>query len=106
MRAVCQRVSRARVTVDGVAVGEIAPVNGQLAALVPYVVQRPARGRPNEHVNVGAKQDERLGHVRAHEAVGARDERGPPLVRVGEIAAQRFDGTTGPERGGVRRHVS
>ena len=72
--------------VDRRLVGQVGEVHLQPAAQVPDVVQRAARGRAHERVHVRAELDERVGQVRAHEAVGARDEHRPAAVDVAELA--------------------
>ena len=42
--------------------------------------------------------DERLGQVRAHEPVGARDEHGPAAVDVAELAPEVGDRLVAPDR--------
>ena len=44
-----------------------------------------------------AEVDERLGQVRAHEAVGAGDEHGPAAVDVAEVAPQLVERGVGPD---------
>ena len=51
---------------------------------------------------LGAELDERVGQVRAHEAVGARHEHGTSLVDLAEIAAELVERVIGP--GSVGRH--
>ena len=60
----------------------------QVAAEVADVVQRARGGGAHEGDHVGAELDERVGQVRAHEAVGARDEARAALVDVAEVAAE------------------
>ena len=69
----------------------------QAAAQVPDVVQRAARGRADERVHVGAELDQRVGEVRAHEAVGAGHEDGASLVDVPELAAEIVERGACPE---------
>ncbi len=52
------------------------------------LLSAPRRGRAHEGDHVGAELDERVGQVRAHEAVGAGDERRAPGVGVTEVTAQ------------------
>ncbi len=75
--------------VDGRLVGEIGEVDDQLPVEVADVVQRAARGRAHEGVNVRVEGDERLRQVRAHEAVRSRDQAGSSCEEVAVVAAQR-----------------
>ena len=84
------------------AVGEVCEVDLEPAAEVPDVVQRAARGRADECVDARAELDERVREVRAHEAVGARDEDGAPVVDVPELAAEVVERGACPES--VVRH--
>src|SRR5205823_5204139 len=90
--------------VDGGAVGEVGEVNLHAVAQVPDVVQGAARGGAHEGVDAGVEVNERLGQVRAHEAVGAGDEDGPAAEDVNELAAQGGQRVVGPRRV-VVRHV-
>ena len=56
-------------------------------------------------MDVGADLDERIGQVRAHEAVGARDEHGAAGVGVAELATQVGEGVLGPDRVGLIRNT-
>src|SRR5262249_45705597 len=58
----------------------------------------------NERVHVGAELDERVGQVRAHEAVRARDKHSPAAVDVRELGAQLVEVGIGPD--GVGRHAA
>jgi hypothetical protein len=49
--------------VDRMPVGEVAPMDGQVCAQVRKVVERAARRRADERMDVGADPDERLGEV-------------------------------------------
>ena len=73
----------------------------QLPPEVPDVVQRAAGGRAHEGVDVGAEVHERLGQVRAHEAVRAGDEDGPVGVGLAEVVLERDELVLGP--GGLGR---
>ncbi len=73
--------------VDRRPVGEVGEVDLQPVAEVPDVVQRAARGGPDERVDVGPELDQRVRQMRAHEAVGAGHERGSPVVEAGELVA-------------------
>ena len=42
-------------------------------------------------ITFGAELDERVGQMRAHEAVGAGDEARPALVGVAEVAPERVE---------------
>ena len=75
--------------VDRRAVGEVGEVHLEVAAPVPDVVERAARGRANERMDVGAEREEGLREVRAHEPVGAGDEDRAAAVHVAEVAPQR-----------------
>ena len=86
--------------VDGALVGQVGEVHLHPSAEMTDVVQRPARGGADERVHVGAELDERVGEVRAHEAVRARDERRPARVDVGELPTELGDGVLGPDRVG------
>ena len=88
--------------VDRRAVGEVREVDLEAAAQVADVVQRAARGRADECVHGRAELDERVREVRAHEAVGARDEDGAPVVDVPELAAEVVERGACPES--VVRH--
>ena len=67
-------------------------------AQVRDVVQRAARGGADEGVDVRAQLDERVGQVRAHEAVRAGDEHGAPGVDVAEVALERVEVGRSPDR--------
>ena len=71
--------------VDRGAVGQVGEVDLQRVAQVADVVQRAARGRAHERVDVGAERDERFGQMRAHEAVRAGDEHRPAAVHGLEL---------------------
>ena len=92
--------------VDRRLVGEVGEVHLEPVAEMPDVVQRAARGRAHERVDVGAELDERVGEVRAHEAVGAGDEDGAPAVGVAELAAELLEGGVGPGGVGHRAYAS
>ena len=49
-------------------------------------------------MHVRAELDERIGQVRAHEPVGARDEHGAAPVDVAEVALERVEVGRGPDR--------
>ena len=68
------------------------------------VVQRARGGRAHERDHVGAELDERVGQVRAHEAVGAGDEARAARVGVAEVAPQRVELVLRPDGGIVARH--
>jgi hypothetical protein len=89
--------------VDRRAVGEIGEVDLELAPQVPDVVERSARRRPHEGVDVRAERDERVRQVRAHEPVGARDDDRPTAVDVGELAPQAVQVALGPDRFAAHR---
>ena len=74
----------------------------EAVAEVADVVQRAARRRADEGVDVRAELDERVREVRAHEAVGAGDEDRAALVDVPELAAEVVERGACPE--GVVRH--
>ncbi len=82
--------------VDRGLVGEVGEVHLEPAAQVPDVVQRAARGGAHERVDVGADRDERLGQVRAHEAVGAGDQHGASAEDRPELVAQLGERLVGP----------
>ena len=88
--------------VDRRAVGEVREVDLEPVAQVADVVQRAARGRADERVHRRAELDERVRQVRAHEAVGARDENGAAVVDVPELAAEVVERGACPES--VVRH--
>src|SRR5205085_11219725 len=86
VRAVARRVAElADEVVDGGAVGEVGEVNLHAVAQVPDVVQGAARSGAHEGVDAGVEVNERLGQVRAHEAVGAGDEDGAAAEDVTEV---------------------
>ncbi len=85
--------------VDRGAVGQVGEVHLQLLAQVPDVVQRPARRGAHERVHVRAQLDERVGQVRAHEAVRAGDEHRPASVDVPELLPQRLERGVVPDAG-------
>ena len=74
--------------VDRGAIGEIGEVDRQPVAEMRDVVERTARVRAHEGMDRCAKLDERIGEVRAHEAVSAGDENRTSFVDVTELAAQ------------------
>ena len=74
--------------VDRRAVGQVGEVDLEPVAEVPDVVQRAARRRAHERVHVRAELDERIGQMRAHEAVGAGDEHSAAAVDVAEVGAK------------------
>ena len=84
--------------VDRRLVGEVGEVHLELLAQVPDVVERAARGRAHERVDVRAELDERLGQVRAHEAVGAGDEHRASVVELGEVGSQARERFLVPDR--------
>ena len=84
------------------AVGEVCEVDLEPGAEVPDVVQRAARRRANECVDVRSELDECVREVRAHEAVGAGDEDCAPVVDVPELTAEVVERGACPE--GVVRH--
>ena len=55
------------------------------------VVERTARRGAHEGVDVGSELDERVGQVRAHEAVGARHEHRAAAEHVAELAPKRVE---------------
>ena len=57
---------------------------------------------PTGPIVLGAEVEERLGQVRAHEAVGARDADGAAAIDVAEVAAQALDVALRPDN--VVRH--
>ena len=67
----------------------------QAVAEVPDVVQRPARGRPNECVDVRVQRHERLCQMRPHESVGTRDEHGAAAVDPVELRLKIGSGRVG-----------
>ena len=71
--------------VDRRLVGQVGEDDAQLPAQVADVVQRARRGRAHERDHVGVELDERLGQVRAHEAVGAGDEARAAGVGIAEL---------------------
>ena len=70
----------------------------QPAAEVRDVVQRAARRRAHERVDVRTELDERFGEMRAHESIGAGHEHRPVLVVLGELLAQLRERFVGPHR--------
>ena len=82
--------------VDRGAIREVGEMHLELSAAVTDVVERAARGRANEGVDVGAERDQRLGEVRPHESVGTGDEHRATAVDVAEVAAQRGVVVLGP----------
>ena len=103
VRPVVRRVPQlTHEVVDRRAVGEVCEVDLQAAAEVADVVQRAARRCADERVDGRAELDERVGEVRAHEAVGARDEGRATFVDVPEVAAEVVERCACPE--GVVRH--
>jgi hypothetical protein len=92
--------------VDRVTVGQVAPVDGDVAPEVADVVESAARSRTHERVNARAEEDERIGDVRAHEAVGARHEGRAAGVDVAELTAERLDRAARPEWVRALRHSS
>ena len=74
--------------VDRRLVGEVREDHAQPPLQVADVVQRARRGGAHERDHVGVELDEGLGQVRAHEAVGARDQAGPARIGVADLAAQ------------------
>ena len=74
----------------------------EVVAEVRDVVERAARGGPDERVDVRAERDERVGQVRAHEPVGAGDEDGAAAVDVGELLPEVCEVALAPDR--VVRH--
>ena len=74
----------------------------EAVAEVRDVVQRAARGRAHERVDVGAEPDEPVREVRAHEAVRAGDEHGAAFVDVSELLPEIVERAGCPE--GVVRH--
>ena len=87
--------------VDRRLVGQVGELHLQPVAQVRDVVQRATRGRTHERVHVGADLDERIRQVRAHEAVGTRDEHGAAAVDVAELATKVGEGVLGPDRVGA-----
>jgi len=78
--------------VDRGLVREIRKVHLQLLAQRCDVVQRAARRRANERVDVRVELNERIGEVRAHEPVGAGDETRPPAEEVAEVPPEISNG--------------
>ena len=74
--------------VDRRLVGQVGEDDAQPVLQVADVVQRARRGRAHEGDHVGVQVDERLGQMRAHEAVGARDEAGAAGVVLAELRLQ------------------
>ena len=103
VRAIRRVAELAHEVVDRGAVGEIGEVHLELAAEVPDVVERAARGRAHERVDVGAERDERLGEVRAHEAVRSRHEHRAAPVDVAEVGAQPVEVALVPDRVAAHR---
>jgi hypothetical protein len=54
---------------------------------MPDVVERAARRRAHEGVDVGAELDERIGQVRAHKSVRTRHENGASGIELGEVGS-------------------
>ena len=92
--------------VDRGLVGQVGEVDAQPVAERADVVQRAARGRTDEGVDVGAEVDERVGQVRAHEAVRAGDEHGAALVDTAEFPGQVGERFLGPGDVAHREEVS
>ena len=88
--------------VDRDLVREVGEVHLDPAPELPDVVERAARRRADERVHRGAELDERLGQVRAHEAVRAGDDDGAAAVDVSELVAEVVERGACPE--GVVRH--
>ena len=59
-----------------------------LLAQMADVVQRTARRRAHEHLDIGVEMDERFGQVRAHEAVRSGDEARASGEELAELAPQ------------------
>ena len=85
------------------AVAEVRPVHLEVAPQMRDVVERAAGRRPHERVDVRAQRHQRVGQVRAHEAVGTGDERRAAAVDVREVATQLVEVALGPDR---RRYSS
>ncbi len=100
VRAAAGLAERANDAVDGVAVAEVAPVDGDPPAQVGDVVEGAARGRPHEGVDVRVQQHERVGQVGAHEAVRARDQHRPAGEVGAEVAPEGRHRVGGPQRVG------
>ena len=90
--------------VDRGLVGEVGEDDAEPPAQVADVVERARRGRADERDHVGAELDERVGQVRAHEAVGAGDEARAALVDAAEVGAERVELGLGPDDSIVARH--
>ncbi len=102
VRPVGRLLQLADEVVDRGAVGEVGELDVDPRAQVADVVQRAARRGTDEGEDVRAELDERLREVRAHEAVGARDEHRATLVDVAELAPQVGDRGLGPDALGSR----
>ena len=89
--------------VDRRPVGQVGELDGETVAQMADIVERAARRRANERVHAGVEVDERLGQMRAHEAVGTGDEHRPPAVDVAELLPELGEGCVGPDRIRVRR---
>ena len=89
-------VSGSHEIVDGSAISQVGEVHFQLAPQVPNVVERAARDRADERMYSGAEPDERFGQVRPHEAVCARDQRGPVGVGPAELVLQSDEFAVSP----------
>ena len=77
---------------------------GIVAAMARDVVERARRGRADERDHMCAERDERVGEVRAHEAVRSGDEARAVAVEVAELAPKRLVLSLGPRVGMVARH--
>ena len=89
VRLVGRLLQVAHQVVDRRLVGQVGEDDAlEPAAQVADVVQRARRGGAHEGDHVGAELDERVGQVRAHEAVGAGDEARAAFVDVAEVAAE------------------
>ena len=91
--------------VDRRAVGEVREVHLEVTTEVRDVVERTARRRPHESVDVRPERHQRVGEVRAHEPVGPGDEDRAAAVDVREVAPQLVEVALGPDRVGTHRVV-
>ena len=89
--------------VDRVTVGEVAPVNGDAPTMLRDVVEGSARRGTDEGVDVCAQTDKGVDEMRAHEAVGAGDERRASRQRLGELFSQRIGSVSTHLAGGRGR---
>ncbi len=90
--------------VDRRLVREVGEDDRDVTAVARDVVQRARRRCAHERDHVRAERDERVGEVRAHEAVRAGDEARAVAVEVAELGPKRLVLGLGPGVGMVARH--